>query len=274
MLLDLADIARSTGHPVTEVDGWQHRGRPGGMLDVKTITIHETGLGFVPRTDMPTLDTLIKGRAGKTPLPGPLSQFGVGLSGRLYVVAAGLCNHAGVSLANRFTNPHAIGIEIEASGLGLPGDFPDVQLDAAARLAAALAAAYDDADILAHKETCKPVGRKADPHFSMPDFRRRADRLAGTRFGSPTTEDDDMAMNPTERAQLLADIAQAVWGRQHALTKTDVAAFGSGEIGDKKSEEELMRFSPAVARLRREVAELNQKVTALAERLPADDPVT
>lgn len=258
MLTNLADIARSTGHPVTEVEGWRTRSRPSeplGLISVQTITIHETGLGHVPTTDMPSLDTLIHGRGGPNPVPGPLVQFGVGYSGRIYVVAAGLCNHAGVSLANRFNREHAIGIEIEASGFGRPGDFPPVQLDAAARLAAALQHRWPDAEVLGHKETCKPRGRKVDPHFSMPDFRRRVTRLAGTR---PTTEDDDMDLSDAQ-IKKIADAAgtaaaEAVWKRQHKLTDADARAFGAGvQVGDLKSEEELMRFSPAVARLRREV---------------------
>lgn len=275
----LADVARSTGHPVVEVEGWKTRGRPGAMIDVQTITIHETGLGFRPSTDMPSLATLIKGRAGKNPLPGPLAQYGIGISGTIYVVAAGLCNHAGVSLANRFTREHAIGIEIEASGLPLPTDFPEVQLDAAARLAAALQHRFNGAAILGHKETCSPVGRKVDPHFSMPDFRRRAARVAGT---TPTTEDDDMALDPKERAALVADIAaaaaQSVWARPHKLTRADVEAFGSGTVGATQSEEQLMRFSPAVARLRRETTALigaqNATLRVLATAIAAGGSLT
>jgi hypothetical protein len=263
MLTNLADIARSTGHPVTEVPGWRTRTRPStpaGLIDVQTITIHETGLGHVPTTDMPSLDTLVRGRGGRNPLPGPLAQFGIGYSGRIYVVAAGLANHAGVSLETRFNREHAIGIEIEASGLGLPGDFPPVQLDAAARLAAALQRRYT-AVIRGHKETCKPIGRKVDPHFDMPQFRRRADRLAGTR---PTTEDDEMSLSPAD----VDKIAEAVWARQHKATAADVRAFGAGvALGDKKSEEELLRFSPAVARLRRETAAQIGALTGLVEAL-------
>lgn len=271
MLTNLADIARSTGHPVTEVPGWKTRTRPSsppGLISVQTITIHETGLGRVPTTDMPSLDTLIHGRTGgPNPVPGPLVQYGIGYSGRIYVVAAGLCNHAGVSLANRFNREHAIGIEIEASGFGLDGDFPAVQIDAAARLAAALQHRYPDAEILGHKETCKPRGRKVDPHFSMPDFRRRAARLAGTR---PPTEDDDMPnITDAQLDALAVKLSDAVWARKHKLTVADVRAFGVGEVGDLKSEEELMRFGPAVARLRREVAAAIGELTGRLDALIA-----
>lgn len=275
MLTMLADLARSTGHPVTEVPGWRTRTRPAashGLVNVQTITIHETGLGFVPTTDMPSLGVLTNGRAGANPLPGPLVQFGIGVSGRIYVVAAGLCNHAGVSLLSRFTREHAVGIEIEASGLGLPGDFPDVQMDAAARLAAALQDRFPGSAILGHKETCKPVGRKVDPHFSMPDFRRRAARLSGT---TPSTEDDDMDLSKAQIDQ----IAAAVWARQHALTQTDAASFGgAAKIGDKKSEGELLRYPPAVARLRRETTALigaqNATLRVLANAIAAGGSLT
>jgi peptidoglycan hydrolase-like protein with peptidoglycan-binding domain len=44
---------------------------------------------------MPSLRVLIEGRSN---LPGPLAQLGLGRDGTCYVIAAGRCNHAGAGL--------------------------------------------------------------------------------------------------------------------------------------------------------------------------------
>lgn len=259
MLTNLAALAASTGYPVTEVEGWRTRTRPGEMIAVKTITIHETGLGHVPTTDMPSLNVLTRGRAK---LSGPLSQFGIGVSGRIYVVAAGKCNHAGESLAARFNNPYAIGLELEASGLGLVGDFPPAQLDSAARLARALQLAFAGAVILGHKETCKPPGRKIDPHLSMDGFRTR---VAGVNLARPpaATEDDPMT-SPKD------------WD-DHTLTAADAAKYGNPKLkGQSRSWSQLLREPPAVVQLRREhtaaIGALSGMISALSTRIGQPSP--
>lgn len=169
MLTALAEIARTTGCPVVEEDGWQTRG-DGVMLGVKTITCHHTADGGAGG-NMPSLAVV---RDGRSDLPGPLAHYGLGKDGTIYVVAAGKCNHAGESLKTAYTNSYAIGIEAEADGvLGFKGDWPAGQMAAYHRLCRALVAHYglDVADVRGHKETCSPVGRKSDPDFDMPAFR-------------------------------------------------------------------------------------------------------
>lgn len=184
MLLQLADVARRTGYPVIEVPGWKTRTRPGGMSSVQTITCHHTANGGA-KGDYPSLRVVRDGRKG---LPGPLAQYGLGRSGTIYVIAAGLCNHAGVSLKDAFTREHAIGIEAEAIGTpGAKGDWPAVQMDSYVRLCRALADEFKrpTSSVLGHKETAAPRGRKADPSFDMPDFRVRVRTLKSVRKPAP-----------------------------------------------------------------------------------------
>lgn len=159
-LTNLADIARSAQLEVTEHAGWRTRGH-GQMDTVRTITCHHTAGPDATRNgdDYPSLGVVRDGRPG---LDGPLSQYGIGRTGRIHVIAAGLCWHAGASRADDMTNPHAIGLEAENSG---SEPWPAAQLRAYRRLCAALVDAFKltPARVLAHRETCQPIGRKVDP---------------------------------------------------------------------------------------------------------------
>jgi len=176
--LDLAAVARSAGLKVVETPGWRKRGH-GQMSDVRTITCHHTAHGSAKGT-APSLSVVVHGRPS---LEGPLSHYLLGTDGTVYVVAAGLCYHAGISKHADYTNSHAIGIEAEAVGTpGAPGDWPEVQMDAYARLCLALVRHFKlkVTDIRGHKETCAPKGRKVDPSFDMTVFRDRVARLSMT----------------------------------------------------------------------------------------------
>ncbi|MBQ1443835.1 MAG: LysM peptidoglycan-binding domain-containing protein [Renibacterium sp.] len=140
-LTNLADVARTSGLRVVEIPGWQSRGYAGQSLnDPRGILWHHTatrGGG-----NMPTLNVLTNGRAN---LAGPLAQLGLGRDGTVYVVAAGLCNHAGrgqiADIPQDAGNYYLIGVEMEAAGEP-PFDWTSAQLDAAPRLGAALERAY------------------------------------------------------------------------------------------------------------------------------------
>lgn len=243
MLTDLATIARRTGYPVVEVPGWKTRGRPGGMLGVRTITCHHTANGGAPG-NYPSLRVVRDGRPG---LPGPLAQLGLGVDGTVYVIAAGKCNHAGVSRATFYTNSWAVGIEAEAEGVpGDKQDWPPAQWDSYVRLCRALVDAYGltSTDVRGHKETCSPAGRKSDPSFDMGKLRAAVRTLSPLKL--PTKE----ATAVTETINL-DDSKQVL---PHKLTDADVRAFG-GKVGTPTSWSSLLRFPPAVARLRSEVAE-------------------
>ncbi|WP_017972534.1 N-acetylmuramoyl-L-alanine amidase [Actinopolyspora halophila] len=206
---DLATVARETGYPVVEVDGWRNRGH-GGMADhVGVIVCHHTASCEPEETDSnaPALDVVRDGRAG---LPGPLAHYVLGFDGTVYVVAAGLAYHAGSgSWRGMSGNESAIGIEAEDSG---DGDWTDAQLDAYPRLVARLCQflGVDSAAVCAHREWAPE--RKIDPAgIDMPDFRRTVSDYLATPDQITAQEDD---MRDDER-QALFDVLQ-----QHTGSRT------------------------------------------------------
>jgi peptidoglycan hydrolase-like protein with peptidoglycan-binding domain len=162
----MADALLQAGLKVAPVAGWEQRGRRdmGAVLGV--LCHHTAG----PRSgNMPSLATLIEGRPG---LQGPLAQLGLGRDGTFYLVAAGLCNHAGSGVSQGITagNTHLIGIEAENTGLA--GDpWPEVQIKAYQHGAAALLRhiGRGSAFCIGHKEWAP--GRKSDPSFDVGPFR-------------------------------------------------------------------------------------------------------
>jgi len=263
MLTQLAAVARRTGYPVVEVPGWKTRGRPGGMVDVRTITCHHTANGGASG-DYPSLHTVRDGRPG---LPGPLAQLGLGVSGTIYVIAAGKCNHAGVSLRTDYENSHAIGIEAEAIGLpGAKGDWPGPQMDAYARLCAALVDEFDlaVADVRGHKETCSPVGRKRDPSFDMPAFRRR---VAATNLKTAPVQEDDVQ---------LSDMVKYTTSAKDRLDKAEDALSTVIQwppaVRLARDEIERARAEQAeqAAAITGELAAQRTLLAQILERLPAD----
>ena len=129
----LPDILLQAGLKVAKVAGWENRGRR-EMGEVQGVLCHHTA---GPKAgNMPTLNLLIEGRPD---LAGPLAQLGLGRDGTFYVVAAGLCNHAGDGAYRGIVagNTHLIGIEAENTGLA--GDsWPQVQLQAYQHAGAAI----------------------------------------------------------------------------------------------------------------------------------------
>ncbi|GJF06611.1 N-acetylmuramoyl-L-alanine amidase [Pseudonocardia sp. D17] len=169
----LADAARLTGYPVAEVSGWKSRGH-GGMTSVEGVVCHHTA---GPKTgEYPSLQVVRDGRAG---LPGPLANLGLGRSGTVYVMAAGLAYHAGVSAWAGYSdlNYRFLGIEAEDDGDGV---WTAEQLDCYPRLVAALLyyMRRNASRACAHRECALPLGRKPDPTgIDMPAFRARVGQL-------------------------------------------------------------------------------------------------
>jgi peptidoglycan hydrolase-like protein with peptidoglycan-binding domain len=166
-LIWLADVLRGAGLKVAETPGWADVGR-GDMAEVRGIVCHHTATAG--GGNMPSLNTLIRGRSNP-PLIGPLAQLGLARDGGYYVIAAGRANHAGPGgWQGASGNSHFIGIEAENSGL--PSDpWPDVQMDAYRRGAAALLDHLNLPTLMCcgHKEWAP--GRKVDPSFDMVAFR-------------------------------------------------------------------------------------------------------
>ena len=164
----LPGVLKDAGLKVAEVDGWESRGRGEIGPLVGGICHHTAG----PKAgNMPSLNTLLNGRSD---LPGPLSQLGLGRDGTFYVIAAGKCNHAGPGAWKGTTtgNTSFVGIEAENTG-GADDAWPAVQMEAYRRgVAAVLRQIGRPADFCAgHKEYALPSGRKSDPSFDMDAFR-------------------------------------------------------------------------------------------------------
>jgi hypothetical protein len=173
LLTDLADACRKSGLNVVEVDGWEARGH-GQFAGINTIVCHHTATSKSALGDYPSLRIV---RDGRSDLPGPLSQLGLGRNGTVYVIAAGVAWHAGATFFPRQDNWHAIGIEAEHDGLS---PWPATQHAAYVRLVAALRDHYGIplSNIQGHKEVAKPLGRKIDPNFDMTEFRRRVGNVS------------------------------------------------------------------------------------------------
>lgn len=177
MVTNLADILRGAGLNVVEVSGWKTRGH-GQMNPIKSIIVHHTA---GPSTgDFPSLAIV---RDGRSDLPGPLSQLGLGRTGTWYVIAAGLSYHAGVTTdSTLYSNANAIGIEAEGTGVPATDSghsyWPEVQWQSYVKGVKALKAAFavPTSRVKGHKEVASPLGRKIDPNFSMAEFRTALDK--------------------------------------------------------------------------------------------------
>lgn len=183
----LARVARKTGYPVVETEGWKTRGQ-GQMGAITTIVAHHTA---GPKAgNAPSLGVVTHGRAG---LRGALAHYVLGRDGTIYVVAAGLTWHAGKVRKTSYGNTHAIGIEAENTGLG--ESWSTAQLDSYVKLCRALVDEFklSPNDVRGHKEVCSPVGRKPDPNFSsiglsMDEFRAAVKRGYYKKEAAPASK--------------------------------------------------------------------------------------
>jgi N-acetyl-anhydromuramyl-L-alanine amidase AmpD len=167
-LVWLAEVLYKAGLKVATVDGWEGRGHGDVGRTLGVLCHHTAG----PRSgNMPSLGVLINGRSH---LPGPLAQLGLGRDGTYYVVAAGRCYHAGVGEWNGVSNGNTHFIGIEAENTGRTNDpWPPVQVDAYQGGVAAILRYIKRgaADCAGHKEYALPRGRKPDPTLDMDVFR-------------------------------------------------------------------------------------------------------
>jgi len=161
----LAEVLRSAGCKVTEVSGWQARGR--ALPTIEGVVWHHTATG-PGWTDARVAELL---RYGRSDLAGPLSQLGLQRDGTFVLVAAGRANHNGYG---EWGNS-SIGIEAYNDGVG--ESWPKAQTDA---YVLGTAAILNHLDLTAsrckgHKET--DPNRKIDPAgLSMSAMRTRVQR--------------------------------------------------------------------------------------------------
>jgi hypothetical protein len=104
------------------VDGWKTRGRDFAGVSPQfnpkgSVNHHTAGPSKSAGNLTPSLGVIIKGRSD---LPGPLANVYLGYDDVVYVVAAGVANHAGLpdggSCRGMTGNSQAYGLEIEHPG--------------------------------------------------------------------------------------------------------------------------------------------------------------
>jgi peptidoglycan hydrolase-like protein with peptidoglycan-binding domain len=196
---------------------------------------------------MPTLHLLVEGRAD---LAGPLAQLGLGRDGTFYVIAAGLCNHAGTGAFEGITqgNTHLIGIEAENTGLA--GDaWPEVQLRAYQHgVAALLRHVGRPVDFcIGHKEWAPH--RKNDPSFDMETFRAEVGGLLSGDVPplpaipavEPQPAPGQAQPRPTLRRGMVNDFVKLV---QHKCRLVEDGWFGAGTEAAVRSLQRSAGFVP------------------------------
>lgn len=229
----LPDVLTGAGLKVSFVPGWENRGkRDVGRIE-GVICHHTAG----PKNgNYPSLNTI---RDGRSDLPGPLAQLGLGRDGTWIIFSAGRANHAGIGEWKGVTNGNSNMIGIEAENTGLPNDFPwpAVQMDAYQRgVAAILTRIGKDASLCAgHKEYALDKkgrrGRKSDPLFDMDAFRASvAAIMSGTApvptpipAVEPPAQPGGPAGRPTLRRNAKGDLVKQI---QAKLGVEQVGNFG------------------------------------------------
>lgn len=188
----LASALRAEGCTVVEESGWKSRGRPSstGSFNPYGVLWHHTGTTASYSNPFPTKSVLINGRSD---LPGPLCQVGIGYDGVCHIIAAGRANHAGT--CNGFGpfsyddgNWQMVGFEIDYNGTQ---PMSPEQKDAAARASVAVLKKFgrNENYVATHKETSTtgkwdPGGVSGDQARSMTKKQFQAD--------SQPPEDPDM----------------------------------------------------------------------------------
>ena len=195
-LNDALAILSAHGVEVEKVPGWETRdGSRTRDLNPEAVVVHHTG-------DVSTPLSMI--RDGRSNLPGPLANFLVGQSGRIYLVAAGYSNNAGYGGEANFliakagkasvemkppasdgswsANSHAWSIEADGTG-----NWPTIVRQHVVEVCAALHMAEgwtNGARVIAHKELTRR--KPGDPGDDMGSV--RADVLAKIAEWSGQTE--------------------------------------------------------------------------------------
>lgn len=233
----LADAARLTGYRTVEVLSWRSRGH-GPMRVVEGVVMHHTAN---PQPgDYPSLRIVRDGRAD---LAGPLAHLGLGRDGTVYVIAAGLCYHAGASAWAGFHDLNDEYLGIEAESAGDRDDWTPAQRDCYPRLVAALLyyIRRDSSRVGLHKEVCLPAGRKIDAaYWDGPRTRERIAWMLGDplhRIPRSAATESVPAELAKRRPEQMAPIPLVVSGNRTfratvmAETETTVAKLSTLTFG-------------------------------------------
>lgn len=268
----VAEELTAAGIAVDFKDGWQDRGRP-GSFEPQGVVCHHTATKGHDR-DYPSLGIV---RDGRSDLPGPLAQFGIGRhTGTVIVIAAGKANHAGPGGFNGLSGNSSVwGIEAENDGVGEAWG-PEI-LRSYVALCAALArhTGFGADMVIAHREW-NPVDKIDPTGIDMDDFRAQVARalVGNITPKQPETEDTSMfifdgpqggvfrtdgvtrwPVRSMETASVLLDVA-----RIRHLGKLSEAAFSDLRDGEATAN----TIQTELDRLRTQLSTVEQKVDGVA----------
>ena len=138
----------------------------GDFIALEGGLAHHTATPAKVAGDYPSLQIV---RDGRSDLPGPLAQIGLGRSGKVYLIASGVVWHAGRVDEMAYSNFRAIGVEAEADGYSA---WPTGQYAAYVLLWAALTVeGIVTRPVRGHKEAAILYSREPDPNFDMERMR-------------------------------------------------------------------------------------------------------
>jgi peptidoglycan hydrolase-like protein with peptidoglycan-binding domain len=151
-------IAQRTGYPYTEA--WSGHNK-GAMSGVWGVLCHHTGTPWSAQGDYPTLRVV---RDGRSDLVNSLSAYGLGKSGRIYLISEKRSWHAGKGEYNGVTDGAGYLIGIEAESDGGAGHWTREQVDAYPKLVASILVEInqDERYTTRHASWALPRGRKTD----------------------------------------------------------------------------------------------------------------
>ncbi len=226
---------RAAGLTVVEVQGWETRGRPQRYDPLGVLEHHDAS--SLRSGELGALPIIVAGRTG---IPGPLSQWQVGRSGTWYLVAAGRANHAGAGgphgeIPADSGNRYLEGVEVANDGrtepyspalrrsldIGLACLLTEIRGSLLSRITSWL---------LGHREWAP--GRKSDPRHSM-DWRRQRLRTVLARWTAPTTTPAPAQPAPaTPDLELEDDMAARIKKKDHPTQYLVTFTGGAVPISD------------------------------------------
>lgn len=263
-LTDMADVIRAAGVPVVEQSGWQNRARSsGGYASGKPYCImwHHTASG-ANNSAQSDADYMSYGSDSK-----PIANIMMARDGVAWVLAAGATNTNGKGYSCIFSkgtvpadsmNTHAIGMEIQNTGVGQT--YSKACIDNSFKVSLALCRAYgmQPDDVMEHSVYAE--GRKIDPataaavqgpwkprstnssgSWNLDDLRDECRRRAGSGPTPPIPSgDDDMATAilhiEGRHAQFIGSGSLNPDGSVHCLLITWLGPGGAPFVDDHSSD--------------------------------------
>jgi len=230
----VVEALRDHGLDLGFCPGWETRGSP-SFNPRGHVVHHDAGGNWATPPGI-----LIEGRPpGPNYLPGPLCNFALGRDGKVWMVAAGRANHAGTgSWRGLVGNSSVWGTEANNRGTGEM--WPDVQIDAYARLCAATCdfSGFTAEMVCRHAEW---TSRKIDPAGPWEDGHDWARDMSHFRALIAQGGNTDMPLNDADLFTIGVIVKQC-------LADTGLATL---------SEKEKRRAQKLRARLQRIEAELD-----------------